>query len=752
METTIKELVSKMTLEEKAAMCSGADFWHTESVERLGIPAVMVSDGPHGLRKQEQESDHLGMNDSIKAVCFPAACATACSFDKKLMYDMGVTLGKECQAEDVSILLGPAVNIKRSPLCGRNFEYVSEDPYVAGVLSTNYIAGVQSQHVGTSMKHFAANNQEYRRMTCSSNMDERTLREIYLPAFETAVKEVQPWTLMCSYNQLNGTFVNEHKKLLTDILRDEWGFDGYVMSDWGAVNRRVPGIQAGLDLEMPGSNGSNDALIIQAVKEGTLSEEMLNTSVERILTKTFAYAENRKGGIFDRDADHEIAAQIERECIVLLKNQQILPLTEKNKIAFIGEFAKKPRYQGGGSSHINSHKVTSALDAVKGNHRITYAQGYITAEDRTEEALLQEAVTTAQNAEIAVLFVGLPDAFESEGYDRKHLNMPNCQNELIEKVCEVQPNTVVVLHNGSPVTMPWIDKVKAVIEVYLGGQAVGEATVDILFGKANPCGKLAETFPLRMEDTPSYLTFPGNGVDADYQEGIFVGYRWYDARKMEVLFPFGYGLSYTNFAYSNLKLSQESMKDTDTVTVSVDITNTGTVSGKEIIQLYVSDRTGAAVRPVKELKAFEKVLLDPGETKRVFFTLGKRAFAWYNSRIKDWYCAPGTYEILIGKSSREIVLHQEILLTESSHKTEITSNSCCGDILKNPKMAEILLPYVEGFTGVVGSDDGSSREAISEEMANSMLNDMPIRALRSFDGSMTNEKVAEIVEKLNALQ
>jgi len=751
MKANVKELVSKMTLEEKAAMCSGADFWHTESVERLGIPAIMVSDGPHGLRKQEQEGDHLGMNDSIRAVCFPAACATASSFDKALMYDMGVTLGKECQAEDVSILLGPAVNIKRSPLCGRNFEYVSEDPYVAGVLSTNYIAGVQSQHVGTSMKHFAANNQEYRRMTCSSNMDERTLREIYLPAFEMAVKEVQPWTLMCSYNKLNGTFVNENKKLLTDILRDEWGFQGYVMSDWGAVNRRVPGIAAGLDLEMPGSNGTNDAAIIHAVKEGILSEETLDTTVERILTKTFEYVENRVGGTFDRDADHEIAAQIERECIVLLKNQQILPLTEKSKIAFIGEFAKKPRYQGGGSSHINSHKVTSALDAVKGNENITYAPGYVTTEDRTEEALLSEAVMTAKNAEIAVLFVGLPDAFESEGYDRKHLNMPKCQNELIEKVCEVQPNTVVVLHNGSPVTMPWLDKVKAVVEVYLGGQAVGQATVDILFGKANPCGKLAETFPLRIEDTPAYLTFPGNGVDADYQEGIFVGYRWYDSRNMDVLFPFGYGLSYTNYAYSNLKLSKSSLKDTDTITVSVDVTNTGAIAGKEIVQLYISDKTGAAVRPVRELKAFEKVSLQPGETKAVTFELEKRAFAWYNTQINDWYCAPGAYEILIGKSSREILLRQEVTLTESSYKSVITPNTCCGDILKNSKMAEVLLPYVEAFTGAVSSDDASSKEAISEEMTNSMLNDMPIRALRSFDPSMTNEKVQEIVEKLNAL-
>lgn len=615
MKANIKNLVSQMTLKEKASMCSGTDFWHTDAVERLNIPSVMVSDGPHGLRKQDNEGDHLGMNDSIKAVCFPAACATASSFDKELLYNMGVTLGKECQAENVSILLGPAVNIKRSPLCGRNFEYISEDPYLTGKLSSSYIAGVQSQNIGTSMKHFAVNSQEYRRMSSSSNVDERTLREIYLPAFEMAVKEVQPWTIMCSYNKVNGVFASENKKLLTDILRNEWGFEGYVMSDWGAVNDRVEGVLAGLDLEMPSSNGTNDKKLIEAVNLGILPQEVLDKTVERILTKTFEYVQNQTGGTFDRDADHEKACQIERESIVLLKNNGILPLSVDKKLAFIGEFAGKPRFQGGGSSHINSHKITSALDAVKDSFNVTYAQGYATLKDVTDEKLLEEAVLAAREADIAVLFVGLPDSFESEGYDRQHLNMPNCQNELIEKVCEVQKNVIVVLHNGSPVLMPWLDKVSGVIEAYLGGQAVGQAVADVLFGKTNPSGRLAETFPLRIEDTPAYYNYQGNGEDVDYEEGIFVGYRWYDKRKLDVLFPFGYGLSYTTFSYSNLVVDKEIINEGEIVKVSVDVTNTGNTAGKEVVQLYVSDKTGSAVRPDKELKGFEKAELKPGETK-----------------------------------------------------------------------------------------------------------------------------------------
>ena len=538
----IKDLIAKMTLEEKAAMCSGADFWHTESCERLGIPASMVSDGPHGLRKQDDKADHLGVNESIKAVCFPAGCGTAASFNRDLLYHMGETLGNECQAEGVSVILGPAVNIKRSPLCGRNFEYYSEDPLVASEIAGSLIRGVQSKHVGTSLKHFLANNQETRRMSVNEIIDERTLNEIYLAAFEGAVKKAKPWTVMCSYNRINGTYTAAHHKYLTETLRDKWGFDGYVMSDWGAVNDRVEDLKAGLDLEMPSSMGVNDQLIVEAVQNGTLEEQVLDTAVERILNIVYRYNENRDTeAVFDLDHDHEVAKKVAEETIVLLKNENVLPLTEGEEIAFIGKYAKKPRYQGGGSSHINSHKITGALDAAEaaGNTHIVYAQGFDDKEDKTDEVLLAEAVETAKKAKAAVIFAGLPDAFESEGFDRKHMRMPNCQNELIERVAAVQPNTIVVLHNGAPVELPWADRVKGILEAYLGGQAVGGAEYDILFGKVNPSAKLPETFPKQLEDNPSYLAGFGEGDHVEYREGIFVGYRYYDKKKMDVLFPFG---------------------------------------------------------------------------------------------------------------------------------------------------------------------------------------------------------------------
>lgn len=424
----VKQIVSQMTLEEKAVMCSGADFWHTEKNDRLGIPASMVSDGPHGLRKQPNESngDHLGLNDAIEAVCFPAACATASSFDRELLRDMGVTLGKECQAEGVSVLLGPAVNIKRSPLCGRNFEYLSEDPYLAGELAASYVNGVQSQNVGTSIKHFAANNQENERMSVSAEVDERTLREIYFPAFETAVKKAQPWTVMCSYNRLNGTYASEHKWLLTDVLRNDWGFEGYVMSDWGAVRDRVKGIIAGMDLEMPGSGGANDRAIIQAVQEGSLKEETLDLAVERILNIVYRYAENRQNEEFSREKDHQKAAEIARQCIVLLKNEaQVLPLAQDEKIALIGGFAENPRYQGGGSSHINSHAVPCAVQLKDQYGNMTYAKGFTTDGDQYEEALQKEALEVAGQSDKIVVFAGLPDVFESESYDRDHMCLPN---------------------------------------------------------------------------------------------------------------------------------------------------------------------------------------------------------------------------------------------------------------------------------------------------------------------------------------
>ncbi|MBS6679302.1 MAG: glycoside hydrolase family 3 C-terminal domain-containing protein [Clostridiales bacterium] len=757
MKRDVKGIIREMTLEEKAGMCSGKDFWHLKGVERLGIPEVMVSDGPHGLRKQAAEADHLGLNESIKAVCFPTACATACSFDRDLLEEMGERIGDECQAEDLSVILGPAVNIKRSPLCGRNFEYFSEDPYLASQMAAAHIKGVQSKNVGTSIKHFAANNQEHRRMSCSSEVDERTLREIYLAAFETAIKEAKPDTVMCSYNRINGEFASENHWLLTEVLRDEWGFDGYVMSDWGAVNDRVKGLKAGLELEMPASGGTTDKEIVEAVKNGELDETVLDRAVERILNIVFKFVDNRQEGKFDKEEDHKLAAKIEAESMVLLKNEGVLPLpTQGKKIAFIGKFAEAPRFQGGGSSHINSFKITGALEAVKEVAQVTYAQGYDIKEDVIDQDMLNQAVETAKEADVAVIFAGLPDAFESEGYDRSHMRMPECQNTLISEIAKVQENVVVVLHNGSPVEMPWADEVKGILEAYLGGQAVGQAEVDVLFGKVNPCGKLAETIPYKLADNPSYLNFPGDGQTVAYKEGVFVGYRYYDTKEMPVRYPFGYGLSYTTFEYSDLQLSADRIKDTDTLKVTLKVKNTGDRAGKEIVQLYVADKTGAACRPVKELKNFVKVELQPQEEKTVEMELDKRSFAWYNTQIHDWYAASGEYEILAAASSRDIRLKKTVYVESTTElPIHVHMNTTIGELLENPRtkaviegMTDSLIQHMGGSSGDEEEESAAS-EAISKEMSLKMMENSPLRTLRSFMGMSTGE-IQELIVKLQA--
>ena len=737
-----------MTLEEKAGMCSGLDFWHLKEVEHLGIPKVMVSDGPHGLRKQDEKGDHLGINDSIKAVCFPPAVLSACSFDRGLMEEMGKAIGREAQANDVSVVLGPAVNIKRSPLCGRNFEYYSEDPYLAGEIAAAFVKGVQSQHVGTSIKHFAANNQEYRRMSSSSEVDERTLREIYFPAFETAVKKAQPYTFMCSYNQINGTFASENKWLLTNVLRGEWGFKGYVMSDWGAVNDRVKGLEAGLELEMPASGGDNDVMIVKAVKDGVLEEKILDQAVERILRIIFEYADHRKPQEFTMEKDHEEAQHIAEESMVLLKNENhILPLKTSEKAAFIGGFARNPRFQGGGSSHINCFKTTNVLDSVPCDAQVVYAEGFPADRDFYDKALADEAVKAAAEADKAVIFAGLPESFESEGYDRSHMRLPECQNRLITEILKVQPNTVIVLHNGSPVEMPWLGEIKGLLETYLGGQAGGAAAANILYGKINPSGKLAETMPLKLSDNPSYLNF-GGGEKVEYREGIFVGYRYYDTKEMDVVFPFGYGLSYTTFAYSNLKLSMENPTEKDTVMVSADVTNTGKSAGKEVVQLYIRDLTGSAIRPEKELKGFEKVFLEPGETKTVTMELNKRSFAWYNTKLHDWFAASGDYEILVGASSRDIRLTETLHLNSSQRlPMHVHMNTTLGDLLRNPETAEAAKKLIQKYlSGEAGSEAAS--EAVSEEMTMAMTDSMPLRALMGFAG-VSRKELDSVIEKLN---
>ena len=750
----IKALVSQMTLEEKAGLCSGLDFWHTKPVERLGVPSVMVSDGPHGLRKQDEKADHLGVNDSIKAVCMPAACATASSFDRDLMGRMGQAIGDSCQHEKLGVVLGPAVNIKRSPLCGRNFEYFSEDPYLAGEMSAAYINGVQSKNVGTSIKHFAANSQEHRRMSSSSNADERTLREIYFPAFEISVRKAQPWTVMCSYNRVNGVYASENPWLLTDVLRKEWGFKGYVMSDWGAVSDRVAGVAAGLDLEMPSSSGINDRKIVAAVKSGELDEKIVDQACERILEINYRYLDNaRPETPWDQEADHQLSARIAEECMVLLKNDGILPLNKTDEVAFIGEFAAKPRFQGGGSSHINAFRTTSAVEAAQGLP-VTYVQGYSAARDMATDEMIAEAVQAAKAAKVAVVFAGLPDAYESEGYDRTHMAMPACQNRLIEAVAGANPNTVVVLHNGSPVEMPWLGKVKAVLEAYLGGQAVGIAAVRLLYGDANPCGHLAETFPVKLSDNPSYLYYGGEGNEADYREGVFVGYRYYDKKEMPVLFPFGFGLSYTTFACSNLRLSGAKITDQETLTATVTVTNTGSRAGKTVVQLYVGDRESTVLRPIRELKGFEKVELQPGESRDVTFTLDKRAFAYWNAAIHDWHVETGAFTIEVGQSSRDIEVSGEVTVESTvALPRHYTADSIFMDVMADPKAKEALGPMLasiqKAFAPSADAGD-AAQEAISADMGLAMMRYMPLRGLVSFSpDKVTDDTLKQLLDALN---
>ncbi|MDO5794538.1 MAG: glycoside hydrolase family 3 C-terminal domain-containing protein [Turicibacter sp.] len=742
----LKKIISQMTLEEKVGLSSGFDFWRLKSIERLGIPTVMLSDGPHGLRKQSDDAEYTDINNSIEAICFPSGVTTACSFDRDLLYRLGDILGEECQSENVAVLLGPAINIKRSPLGGRNFEYFSEDPYLTGELALMYIKGVQSHQVGTSLKHFACNNQESRRMTASSEVDERTLREIYLAGFEKAVKEAKPWTVMAAYNRVNGVFASESPYLLTDILRKEWGFTGYVVSDWGAVNDRIAGLKAGLDLEMPGSRGTNDKKIKRAIENHTLDEEILDQSVERILTKIFEYVDNKKEVVFNKESHHQVARQLANESAVLLKNDGALPLSSTDcKIAFIGDFAKHPRIQGGGSSHIKAFKVSSALDAVSVVCPVQFAQGFVTHIDETEPDLLNEAIELVKSSDVAVIFAGLPDAFESEAYDREHMKLPNCQNELIEKVCAVQPNTVVVLHNGSPVEMPWVNKVNAILEMYLGGEAVGEAAIDLLFGRVNPSGKLAETFPIRLEDNPSYLSYQVVNDKIYYDEKLFVGYRYYDTKEIPVLFPFGHGCSYTTFEYSHLVVNETSIRDDESLTLSFEVTNTGDVFGKEVVQLYVQDLTHSVIRPIKELKNFEKISLEPNETKIVTFTLSKRDFAYYETRTSDWYVSTGNYRLLVGASSRDIRLQKTIFIESTKNLPfEITANTTFGDLMKHPELNTVI----SGLLEAMGEE--SEEGAISKDMKLAMIYDMPIRALRSFQG-VDNYIIESLITTLNQL-
>ena len=768
------DCLSPPSTPRKASLCSGADFWHTEAIDRLNIPAAMVSDGPHGIRKQENLADHMGVAESIKAIGFPTASAMACSFDRDLLHKVGDALGEECVAEDLAVLLGPGINMKRSPICGRNFEYYSEDPVVAGELGAAFVNGVQEHGVGTSLKHFAANNQEWRRMSISAEIDERTLREIYLAAFETVVKKAQPWTIMCSYNRINGVYSCENDWLLNKVLRDEWGFEGLVMTDWGAMDERVPSLKAGLDLEMPDCHGETDKLIVKAVQSGELEESVLDTAVERILTMVDKYLTARKDidpasmvhplpssveRGYDVAAHHALARTTAEQSAVLLKNEDILPLQKDKKIAFIGEFAKVPRIQGGGSSHINNTSIESALDAA--GDSVSYAQGFHIDEETTDETLLQEAITLAKESDVAVIFAGLPDSFESEGFDRTHLNMPANQNELIARISEVQPNVVVVLHSGSPIAMPWLDKVAGVLQMYLAGQASGGAAVNLLFGDATPCGKLAETFPLHLEDNPSYLNFPGNREKVCYQEGVFIGYRYYDKKKMDVLFPFGYGLSYTDFTYSNMKVTVNGknatdvdvIKETDEIIVSADITNTGNCDGAEIVQLYIKNPVVYEIRPEKELRDFAKVFLKAGETKTVTFTLNARAFSYYETRIHDWYAESGDYEILLASSSRDIRLQDTVSITGSKKIPFVADYvTTCEDVELFAKDGSALDEMLRGsgFAEATDHDGDDSMGSGTADMMKAMFTGTPLHSILSFSSEeLTYEDIQDTIRKLN---
>lgn len=752
MEEHVHSLINQMTLEEKVALTTGQDMWRTEAVARMGIPSIWLADGPHGVRRAFSGGD-LGMGGAKEATCFPTASALAASWDRDAIEQVGRALGLESQALDVQILLGPGLNIKRSPLGGRNFEYFSEDPYLSGEIAAAFVRGVQSEGVGASVKHYACNNQEFERMTISAEVDERTLRELYLAGFERAIIKSAPWTVMASYNKVNGVAVTENHLLLTEILREEWGFDGIVVSDWSAVNFKEKALAAGLDLEMPGKNLPDQERIVRMVRDGIISEKIIDQAVRRIL-KVVLKADSLKkvGASFDAAAHHDLARRVAASCMVLLKNNgKILPLDPKklNSLAVIGRFAKEPRYQGAGSSQVSPTRLDTAYSAIQSilgeRAQIFYADGY-TDDEVTDQKLIREAVEAAEAAKAAVVFAGLPPRYEAEGFDREDIRMPASHNRLIEAVCEAQPNTIVILSNGTAVTMPWLNQPAAVLEGWLGGQAGGSAAADILFGRANPSGKLSETFPCRLEDTPSYLNFPGEEGKVRYGEGLFVGYKYYDKKKIAPLFPFGFGLSYTTFAYSNLSLSCDTISDTDVLQVGLHLENTGDMAGSEVVQLYLRDESSRLIRPEKELKGFAKVALEPAEKKSVDFYLSGRDFAYYDSAYRAWYVESGWFEILIGSSSADIRLIGRVFMNSSQRlKTYYHKLLPLKHFLAEPATRMVLQQELNAspLTALL-LDDGI------ENIFLKMLSDMPIVKLLQYTGGIITETdLDRVMEILN---
>ncbi|MDH4039131.1 MAG: glycoside hydrolase family 3 C-terminal domain-containing protein [Gammaproteobacteria bacterium] len=718
------ELLARLSNEEKAALCTGLTFWDLHGIERLELPSIMLTDGPHGLRKQAGDSERAGLANSVPAVCFPSGAGLASSWNRKLLQEVGVALGEECLQERVSVLLGPGVNIKRSPLCGRNFEYFSEDPYLSGELAKSWIQGVQSQGVGTSIKHFAANNQESHRLVVDTIVDERTLREIYLPGFEIAVKGAQPWTVMCAYNLLNGTYLSENSLLLTDILKNEWGHRGLVVTDWGAANDRVRGLAAGLELDMPGNGGVFTPAILAAIESGELSQGMLDAAAGRVIQLLLKSKPALAGAFrYDETAHHALARRAAEEACVLLKNDgALLPLATTGSIAVIGEMARRPRYQGAGSSQITPTRVDIPLDEIArflpNGTEPRFAPGYRLADDIADAALVQEALQLAREVDTVVVFAGLPEAYESEGFDRDHLRLPAAQLELVQRLAEVAGRLVLVLQNGSPVEMPFKDSVPAILEAYLGGQGGGSAVARVLFGEVNPGGRLAETFPLQLEDTPCHDWFPGAPRQVQYREGIWVGYRYYCSANIPVAFPFGHGLSYTTFEYLNLRVAGSmgdsdgynsgSLEDWSGLIVECEIRNVGAIAGWEVAQLYIHDVDRRVHRPRRELKGFDKLWLEPGETRTVRFDIGRRSFAYWDHVGHRWLVPAGKFEFEIGASSEDIRLSYAISLDSSDNP---------------PAIAADLRPYFE--PGPRAFDDKAFTALIGHELP-------PVRALKPY--------------------
>jgi beta-glucosidase len=742
--------VTELTLLEKSSLTSGAGLWTTKPIDRLDVPVLVFSDGPHGLRKTA--SGDLNGEPSTAATCFPPEVALASSWDADLIERVGAAIGAEAQAAGVNVVLGPGVNIKRSPLCGRNFEYLSEDPFLSGHLGAALIRGIQSLGVGASLKHFAVNNQETDRLRVSAEVDERTLREIYLAAFEIAIKEADPWTVMCSYNRVNGTYASEHPWLLTSVLRDEWGYTGLVVSDWGAVNDRVAALRAGLDLEMPSSGGTTDAELVRAVEDGDLPEEILDRSVLRFLRLAGQIVEGRlsptkwNGGSDTPGRHHDLARQVAAQCVVLLKNDGTLPLDPAASIAVIGELARTPRLQGAGSSEVVPTRVDVPLDEIRrhADPALPFAAGYGLEEDRRDPELEAEALRVASQADVVVLFMGLSAQDESEGFDRTHIRLPDNQLALFDQLAEANPRIVVVLSNGGVVQVAdWEAGANSIIEGWLLGQAGGGAIADVLFGHVNPSGRLAETIPLRLEDTASYVNFPGELGQVRYGEGVFVGYRHHDAVDGPVSYPFGHGMSYTTFAYSDLLVASSGSDQKFHVEVRATVTNVGARPGQEVVQLYVAPPPGPISRPRRELRGFAKIDVEPGASTDVRFELGWRDFAYYDVVAGGWQCDPGRAVIEVGASSRDIRLSTSVDVDVPARSVSITPDSPLAEWVAHPGGRAAL------NRSMTTSPGNGVNQFLTDERIRT-LGGFPLRRLARFPGAGLDPTVLDqLAEEVN---